>query len=707
MLTFQRTYTPEDFQSLHTRHVDQRYALVRAGSQRIQHIIMETMHLCEANWTLPEWNDYVQHVRSIVLAWLKSYITDMLRILSEQLEFDETKWCGDGLRLVPVPLIEIKMELIDGHVEFVPPFDTAFAQLNMRRTHAQRFAHAASRAFTSAAHEVQPCDRDKTSDKARDKHDKVPSGSKQLPPILEQDGSGGAAGTWDKISGLPPDGRQMADERHGASEASKEASKTVHGSRAADDSKELHKTVLERASHSRADRSIKSLRALVKSWQESIMDLAQVAGECVEEDTCFYYTVVKSDSGVSSVLERIETALVQSKDACLAFRVQFDQFSFLWEMDPTVSFDHFLKTQGQPPGEPFPRLSTFDAKLREFEALQRRIKSVLDMRSVLWLRIDTRPLKTAVNELLMLWAHTHTSYLSDLFARVLADIHTFITTTHTELEHAIDVHGGKDLLVINMLNSNRSIRLRRAQIEESFQPLEEIAMFLNSHARPVSRTQMEICTNLVLYWAELQKFALQIKEKFAPFIAVEIEQLVGRVSNFAHAESETHKAMSNAPFRRFDTGCDEAYANIATFYGVISSHKAEGDAIMQQEDLLEHSVGHDFSRLISCEATLRNFKNLWDTISAILSMFEEWKGTLWSDAHPLVYIDIVSAFQSALDGAEDEAKASDAYQKILDEVQDMAAALPMVCMLQDPALRLRHWEHLMEVGSVMLSARQF
>lgn len=89
-----------------------------------------------------------------------------------------------------------------------------------------------------------------------------------------------------------------------------------------------------------------------------------------------------------------------------------------------------------------------------------------------WLRVDTRPLKNAISDLLVEWSLMYTSFLSEFFSKTLGDLHTFITDTRVQLESAIDVHGSNDMMMPAVLLCNRQIRQKRAIVEVTFQPLE-------------------------------------------------------------------------------------------------------------------------------------------------------------------------------------------------------------------------------------------
>ena len=237
-------------------------------------------------------------------------------------------------------------------------------------------------------------------------------------------------------------------------------------------------------------------------------------------------------------------------------------------------------------------------------------------------------------------------------------------------------------------------------VENSFEPLSEIVQFLQQHGKPVPGEQVEMVDRLFSEWAQLQKFALQIKDKFSPFIAVDIEVLKTRTAQYVEGEKTVIKNIDGGVFWLFDTLEDPAYDSITGMYREVARFKAERAAIVEQEDLLESPSGLDLSKMDRCELTLCHAKKMWDTVSCVRDVVKVWKATKWPQVDPMRYLQEVLEFQEQMDDLPEEIRASQLYMQQAAELESLATTLPLLNRMRSPSIRQRHWKQLMEIGQV-------
>jgi hypothetical protein len=206
--------------------------------------------------------------------------------------------------------------------------------------------------------------------------------------------------------------------------------------------------------------AIVPLQDLVKGWLLSVIDVADCATHSKEEVN--YKKKLHADESVQEVVHRINDAVMTSFTLCDQYALNFkNRFAFLWESKPRSQFKKFLDTYGQPPGHDFPVIELFALKIQELEGLMRELNSSDDVQHIRWLRIDVRPFKVAVSNLLESTTALYTDFLLDFFSEKLVDIHGFIKKTYADLERSVDVTSGSDLAMPVVLVSNRAIRRKR------------------------------------------------------------------------------------------------------------------------------------------------------------------------------------------------------------------------------------------------------
>ena len=108
----------------------------------------------------------------------------------------------------------------------------------------------------------------------------------------------------------------------------------------------------------------------------------------------------------------------------------------------------------------------------------------------------------------------------------------------------------------------------------------------------------------------------------------------------------------------------------------------------------------DYKQLRACRKEVFLLKQLWDMIEVVLSSIEEWKDTLWSDINVENMEMECKRFVKEIRGLDKEMRAWDAFSGLDSTVKNMVTSLRAVGELQNPAIRDRHWQQLMQATKV-------
>ena len=122
--------------------------------------------------------------------------------------------------------------------------------------------------------------------------------------------------------------------------------------------------------------------------------------------------------------------------------------------------------------------------------------------------------------------------------------------------------------------------------------------------------------------------------------------------------------------------------------------------LYQAADLFEVTVP-EFKQLKACRREVKLLKNLWDLITLVQSSFNDWKTTLWSDINVENMELECKKFVKDIRGLDKEMRAWDAFTGMESSVKNMVTSLRAVGELQNPAIRDRHWEQLMQATQVI------
>lgn len=125
----------------------------------------------------------------------------------------------------------------------------------------------------------------------------------------------------------------------------------------------------------------------------------------------------------------------------------------------------------------------------------------------------------------------------------------------------------------------------------------------------------------------------------------------------------------------------------------------EMNALSESAGLFEVNFP-DYKQLRACRKEVFLLKQLWDMIEVVLSSIEEWKDTLWSDINVENMEMECKRFVKEIRGLDKEMRAWDAFSGLDSTVKNMVTSLRAVGELQNPAIRDRHWQQLMQATKV-------
>ena len=134
----------------------------------------------------------------------------------------------------------------------------------------------------------------------------------------------------------------------------------------------------------------------------------------------------------------------------------------------------------------------------------------------------------------------------------------------------------------------------------------------------------------------------------------------------------------------------------------ICAMEEEMNALSESAGLFEVNFP-DYKQLRACRREVFLLKQLWDMIEVVLSSIEEWKDTLWADINVENMEMECKRFVKEIRGLDKEMRAWDAFSGLDSTVKNMVTSLRAVGELQNPAIRDRHWQQLMQATKVVTS----
>ncbi|XP_009072064.1 PREDICTED: dynein heavy chain 9, axonemal-like, partial [Acanthisitta chloris] len=312
-----------------------------------------------------------------------------------------------------------------------------------------------------------------------------------------------------------------------------------------------------------------------------------------------------------------------------------------------------------------------------------------------WMRVDARPFKAALLNEIKRWSLVFKQHLLDHVTHSLADLEEFIKTAEKGLSRKVEKGDYNGL--VEVMGHLLAVKERRSATDAMFEPLKETIELLRAYEQQLPEEVHQQLQELPEKWNHVKKLAVAVKQHVAPLQANEMA--VVRQSCMAF-DAEQHRFRERfgreAPFR-FDT--KEPYQLLDAKHMEIKQLEAAMASIHQSAGLFEVMVP-DYKQLKQCRKELCLLKELWDVISLVNTSLDDWQTTKWVDIN-VENMDLeCKKFAREIRNLDKEMRAWDAFSGLESKVKNMLTALKAVAELQNPAIRERHWNQLMQVMGV-------
>ncbi|XP_062482469.1 dynein axonemal heavy chain 17 isoform X3 [Pezoporus occidentalis] len=444
---------------------------------------------------------------------------------------------------------------------------------------------------------------------------------------------------------------------------------------------------------------------------ESLLSDIYVAAACIPrllQGKLSYKTALEEHTELSSMREEVVMLVVSAMSEGEEYSVTLEEQAHLCLEDHQEFLQRFLTFGGSRipeeedtwPEEPLPEgapsLKHFQEEIDTCEVLCKELLGSSNTKVFGgWLQSDCRPFKQALLKTIKDRALALRQHLIDHVTNSLTDLEEFIKDTNTGLSKPLE-EGDYDGLVAVMGHLMR-VKERQATTDTMFQPLKEAIALLSTYGVEMSEKVYLQLQELPEQWDSTKRLCLQVKQKVAPLQAKERNVISRKCQQF-----EVQQRIFQEEFREgapFLFTHQDPYVALNTQRKLITAMEGDLAALSESARLFEVLVP-EYKELRACQREVCLLKQLWDMIVLVNNHVDAWKTTRWKDID-VEQMDIdCKKFAKDIRSLDKEMRSWDAFIGLDNSVKNMITSLRTVNELQNPAIRARHWQELMQATQV-------
>ncbi|XP_010617035.1 dynein heavy chain 17, axonemal [Fukomys damarensis] len=410
-----------------------------------------------------------------------------------------------------------------------------------------------------------------------------------------------------------------------------------------------------------------------------------------------YKTDLEDTTDLIEMREELCTLVINAMKEAEEYQDTLEKYSYLWMDDLQEFMKNFLifghtptpeeldtLTQDAVPKSP-PGLAQFQQQIDSYEKLYEEVSRCENTRVFhSWLQCDCRPFKQALLNTIKRWSFMFKRYLSDHVVDSLADLEAFMKVARVGLTKPLK-EGDYDGLVA-VMGHLMKVRERQAATDGMFEPLTRTVELLKSYGEDLPEETYLKLQELPEQWTNTKKLAFQVKQNVAPLQANEVNILRRKCQHFEVPGLGRAAAGGSLRLRPQQQRS-------------IKAMETAMEALCKSGSLFEVTVP-DYKQLKACRREVCLLKELWDMIVMVNSSIDDWKTTKWRDIN-VEQMDInCKKFAKDVRSLDKEMKAWDAFVGLDNTGKNMITSLRAVSELQNPAIRERHWQQLMQATQV-------
>ena len=343
-----------------------------------------------------------------------------------------------------------------------------------------------------------------------------------------------------------------------------------------------------------------------------------------------------------------------------------------------------------------PTLLQFQEQINHYEAIYEEVKQIECTKVFnLWFRADITPFKTSLLNCVKRWSYAFKKHLLDHVVNSLKDLNDFIEVADEGL--MVSVQEGDYAGLINVMEFLQRVKERQATTDTMFEPLKEVIEVLKNYGVVIPEESMVQLQELPERWANTKRLSISAKQHVAPLQGIEIGRLKARIDEYDKMQKTFRTRFTGMRFYFYT--CKSPYDHLTEANKMIDDKEEKIKELQSQATLFEVAVPN-FPLMEKCRKENKMLKQLWDYIFLVRTSIDEWKTTAWVDIDVENMDMECKKFAKDIRGLDKEMRGWNAFIGLELTVKNMLTSLRAVGELQNPAIRERHWEQLVQATRV-------
>ncbi|GFS27875.1 dynein beta chain, flagellar outer arm [Elysia marginata] len=631
-----QSYSMDQLMDLHKQLNDELEAIVSPAGLRVHALVKESYEVVQISAASPAWRDYIDYMDAIVLDGLKQASLASLRGMLNTLV--QANMVEDPADSLVVPILTIRLELIENNVGFRPPLDQSTSVVSV-----QELVHTWLQSYLARG---------------------------KLVTML------GPKGSYEDYIAADEEVKQLlADINQVVSDNGEDCKKLleVFKEYAFLWQQDVSQTFEDFLQGYITPNPLRSRSATQRTTGQK-QELVQSAGGLLAGKSDRSSQASRASSAKSTISQEV-----------------------LEHAERT-----FLTPKAMQEGEKsnVPSLDEFDSEIDTYRTARDEIMGLEEYHNVGWIRVDLQPIKQVLTTYASKWMWTFTKYLSDQVTSMLEKLDMFLKRIEPEIE-SITGEERDTASFMKMMRLFNEVSAQQSEMDGKFAAMHKTVLLLKKYGQILPEKTQFLFNAAPGRWNNLKTKVSLAKQRLGPRIQEESASITVDLEAFSVRVQSLSDDLDNSDVYQRECSIADAHSIVDSFSKRLLVLENEAQDLIELQELLEASVVN-FSVLptlgaFCCRHELNNLKQVWETVRVIEEQQSEWKRHRWQKMNTKFLREETNKQLDIVRALPEDVFTWDVYMGLHESITTIQACLPLIDDLSNPAMRTRHWKQLVRV----------
>jgi dynein heavy chain len=397
-----------------------------------------------------------------------------------------------------------------------------------------------------------------------------------------------------------------------------------------------------------------------------------------------FHSFIAQDKAIVKMVLLLTGSIEGTKKHVHDYLEEFMRYSHLWKADKHQAYMSFMKT--------LPSLEAFDAELKKYMDIEAEIMDLPNRHVIGCIGLEAAPVKESLRTEAVAW---RSQFASNLHSQARDEMNAFaeyMKEVCLKLDRKVaDLDDVREVMAVL-----RTIRDKESEIDMMIGPIEDKYALLRQYDVHVGKSELEDLAELRVSWRKLCETAEASSDMLSELHVGFKTGLTKAVKAFVVDAVEFRQSFVDRGPMVPGLAPMDAADRLSEYKRLFAERKRKWDSYVEGEMLFGLTVT-TYPELEETQRQIELLDKLYGLYVSVVQTIKGYGALQWIEVVSNIesMTETASQFQNQCKRMPKQLREWNAYEELRSTIDNFFEVLPLLQLLSQNSMRLRHWEALM------------